>query len=90
DLSRNPVYTNLSNLTVYGGKGAIRLQSKERTTTGIHLFSSLRVSRYSECAISNNSIDMPYFRVESCIFYGDVSKTTIGVCVSGYSAGGYI
>ncbi|EFF3010919.1 TPA: hypothetical protein ACGR1M_004582 [Escherichia coli] len=73
DLSRNPVYTHLSNLTVHDGKRVIRLQSNERTT-GIHHFSSLRVSRYSEYSISNNSIDMPYFRVESCIFMGMILK----------------
>ncbi|WP_410955548.1 hypothetical protein [Raoultella planticola] len=90
DMDKNPVYTNLCNLTVHGGSGLVRFKSKDRATTGIHLFKNLRASRYRVCAISNNSIDMPYFRVDSCIFYGDISGSAIGVCVSGYSAGGYI
>ncbi|HFP9247342.1 TPA: hypothetical protein ACTXAM_000249 [Raoultella ornithinolytica] len=90
DMDKNPVYTYLCNLTVHGGSGLVRFKSKDRATTGIHLFKNLRASRYRVCAISNNSIDMPYFRVDSCIFYGDISGSAIGVCVSGYSAGGYI
>ncbi|EEU9338305.1 hypothetical protein IO983_000154 [Escherichia coli] len=33
---------------------------------------------------------MPYFRVSGSMFYGDPTKQTVGVCVSGYAAGGFI
>lgn len=90
DLTNNPIYSNLSDLTIHGGRGAVRMKSTARTTAGIHMFKNLRLSRFSECGIGNNSIDMPYFRVRDCIFYGDLESQPIGVCVSGLSAGGYI
>lgn len=90
DLDNNPVHTYLGNMTVHGGRGAVRMKSTSRATAGIHLFEHLRLSRFSECGIGNNSIDMPYFRVRDCIFYGDLESQPICVCVSGLSAGGYI
>lgn len=90
DLDNNPVHTYLGNMTIHGGRGAVRMKSTSRTTAGIHLFEHLRLSRFSECGIGNNSIDMPYFRVRDCIFYGDLESQPICVCVSGLSAGGYI
>lgn len=90
DLDNNPVHTELTDLTIHGGKGLVRYKSKNRAVGGLHLFDRLRVSRYTQCAISNNSIDMPYMRVRNSVFYGDISKPTIGVAISGLSAGGDI
>ncbi|HFD2797866.1 TPA: phage tail fiber protein [Klebsiella pneumoniae] len=90
DFDKNPVHAHLANLTIHGGLGAVRYKSKQRSTNSIHLFENLRLSRYKECGISNNAIDMPYFRVSGSMFYGDPTKQTVGVCVSGYSAGGFI
>ncbi|HHH9803696.1 TPA: hypothetical protein ACP4LK_001115 [Klebsiella quasipneumoniae] len=90
DFDKNPVHAHLANLTIHGGLGAVRYKSKQRSTNSIHLFENLRLSRYKECGISNNAIDMPYFRVSGSMFYGDPTKQTVGVCVSGYAAGGFI
>ncbi|WP_224225129.1 hypothetical protein [Raoultella planticola] len=90
DFDKNPVHAHLANLTIHGGLGAVRYKSKQRSTNSIHLFENLRLSRYKECGISNNAIDMPYFRVSGSMFYGDPSKQTVGICVSGYAAGGFI
>lgn len=90
DFDNNPVHAYLGNMSIHGGKGAVRYKSKERSTNSIHLFENLRLSRYKECGIGNNSIDMPYFRVKGCMLYGDPASQTIGICVSGYSAGGFI
>ncbi|HFR4614035.1 TPA: hypothetical protein ACHVT9_003575 [Klebsiella pneumoniae] len=90
DFDNNPVHSQLTDLTIHGGLGALRYKSKSRSASSLHEFRRLRLSRYKECAISNNSIDLPYFRVEACKFYGDPEKQTVGVCVSGYSAGGFI
>ncbi|WP_258963237.1 phage tail fiber domain-containing protein, partial [Klebsiella pneumoniae] len=90
DFDNNPVHSLLTDMTIHGGLGAVRFKSKSRSASSTHDFERLRLSRYKECGISNNSIDMPYFRVNKCIFYGATDKQTIGVCVSGYSAGGFI
>ncbi|HHL2018870.1 TPA: hypothetical protein ACQ29N_004011, partial [Klebsiella pneumoniae] len=90
DFDNNPVHSRLSDMTIHGGLGAVRYKSKARNASSTHDFERLRLSRYNECGISNNSVDMPYFRVNKCVFYGATDKQTIGVCVSGYSAGGSI
>ncbi|HFZ1100329.1 TPA: hypothetical protein ACIJTW_000176 [Raoultella ornithinolytica] len=90
DFDNNPVHSLLSDMTIHGGRGAARYKSKARNASSTHDFERLRLSRYNECGISNNSVDMPYFRVNKCVFYGATDKQTIGVCVSGYSAGGSI
>ncbi|HHC4016469.1 TPA: hypothetical protein ACN735_002503 [Klebsiella pneumoniae] len=90
DFDNNPVHSRLSDMTIHGGLGAARYKSKARNASSTHDFERLRLSRYNECGISNNSVDMPYFRVNKCVFYGATDKQTIGVCVSGYSAGGSI
>ncbi|HFF8748508.1 TPA: phage tail fiber protein [Klebsiella pneumoniae] len=90
DFDNNPVHSLLTDMTIHGGLGAVRYKSKARNASSTHDFERLRLSRYKECGISNNSIDMPYFRVNKCVFYGATDKQTIGVCVSGYSAGGFI
>ena len=90
DLENNPVQSYFGNLTVYGGLGALRYKSTASNPTGIHLLEHLRLSRYKECGISNNSIDFPYIRLDDIMFYGDTSYDTIGACISGLSAGGYV
>ncbi len=90
DFDNNPVYSHLSNMTIHGGKGAVRYKAKSRITGDFHVFKDLRLSRFSECGISNNSIDMPYFRVLNSRFYGKTSAQPIAVCVSGLSAGGFV
>lgn len=90
DFDNNPVHSLLSNMTIYGGLGAVRFKSKSRNVGGYHTFKDLRLSRYKESGISNNSIDMPYFKILHSIFYGDPTKPTIGVGISGLSAGGTI
>ncbi|HBQ4907786.1 TPA: hypothetical protein L7328_005203, partial [Klebsiella pneumoniae] len=90
DFDNNPVHSLLKDMTIHGGLGAVRYKSKDRSASSTHDFERLRLSRYNECGISNNSVDMPYFRVNKCVFYGATDKQTIGVCVSGYSAGGSI
>lgn len=88
DLDNNPVVSNLTDLTVYGGLGIIRYKSTARNASGKHYLARLRASRFKECAISTNSIDMPYFIVEDCTFYGSTSNQTIGVAITGLTAGG--
>lgn len=90
DLDNNPVRTYMGRLTVNGGLGAARLKSKARMVSADHFFEALVLSRFKECGISNNSVDMPYFRVDRCDFYGHPEFNAMGACVSGFSAGGFI
>lgn len=87
DLDNNPVFSNVSDLTFHGGLGALRMKSKSRNATSFHTFERLRMSRYKQCALSHNSIDMPYLKVRDSSFMGDPTQETIGLCISGLSAG---
>ncbi|EMO9023958.1 hypothetical protein ACX86X_004330 [Raoultella ornithinolytica] len=89
DSENNPVHSHLSDITFHGGRGAVRYRNTASNPTSTHNFERLRLSRYTECGISANSVDMPYFRLNGCQFYGDPEFDTIGACVSGLSAGGY-
>ncbi|MBS0838306.1 hypothetical protein KE273_04320 [Klebsiella sp. MC1F] len=89
DSENNPVHSHLSDITFHGGRGAVRYRATVSNPTSTHTFERLRLSRYNECGISANSVDMPYFRMNGCLFYGDPEFDTIGACVSGLSAGGY-
>ncbi|HFE3756520.1 TPA: hypothetical protein ACF3KJ_002986 [Klebsiella quasipneumoniae subsp. similipneumoniae] len=89
DSENNPVHSHLSDITFHGGRGAVRYRNTASNPTSTHNFERLRLSRYTECGISANSVDMPYFRLNGCQFYGDPEFDTIGACISGLSAGGY-
>ncbi|KDV95803.1 hypothetical protein [Raoultella ornithinolytica] len=89
DSENNPVHSHLSDITFHGGRGVVRYRNTASNPTSTHNFERLRLSRYTECGISANSVDMPYFRLNGCQFYGDPEFDTIGACVSGLSAGGY-
>lgn len=87
DLDNNPVFSYMSDITFHGGLGTVRMKSKSRNATSMHIFERLRMSRYKQCAFSNNSIDMPYVKIRDSVFMGDFSRETIGLCLSGLSAG---
>ncbi|KDX15320.1 hypothetical protein [Raoultella ornithinolytica] len=89
DSENNPVHSHLSDITFHRGRGAVRYRNTASNPTSTHNFERLRLSRYTECGISANSVDMPYFRLNGCQFYGDPEFDTIGACISGLSAGGY-
>lgn len=89
DSENNPVHSLLEELTFYGGLGALRYRNNASNPTSTHTFRNLRLSRYKECGLSANSIDMPYFRLEGVHFVGDPAYDTTGACVSGLSAGGH-
>ncbi|WP_407258443.1 hypothetical protein [Klebsiella quasipneumoniae] len=90
DSENNPVYSHMSDLTLHGGRGAVRYRNSASNPTSTHTFENMRLSGYSECGISANSIDMPYFRMEKVTFEGDPTEDATGACVSGLSAGGYV
>lgn len=68
-----------------GGKGVIKYVRTGTNVTGFHSFDECYFDAYTECAIGNNSQDMPHWMFRKCIFRGDnVSGNSIGIAIGGY------
>jgi len=77
-------------ITFLGGKGAFKFTTTSSNVSLLHSFSRCFFYNYTECAISNSSIDHPYLRVRDCIFYGAAGCSTMGVSWGGYIDQGVI
>ena len=64
-----------------GGYGTFRNSSTAIQVSTQHIVRNCTFSQYTKCAIGHNSVDMPHWRFENCIFRGD--ETTIGVALQG-------
>ena len=79
NYSRYLIGLQLKELTFLGGKGAVR-----HTYTGVNVQQKYIVENcifrdYTECAISTDSQDMPYWIIRNSFFTGANTTTSIGV-----------
>lgn len=80
----------LSGITVSGGAGAIRSRRRDANVAGIYMIKDCQFFNYTQCAISNNSTDMPYWQIENNVFRAANSQSTLGVALSGLTDGSAI
>lgn len=78
------INTYVKGINFQGGKGAIKYTNTSGNVTGEHIIEDCYFDGYTECAIGNNSTDMPYFKINRCMFLGDIAGGTIGVAIGGY------
>ena len=85
-LTANDIVINtcVKGIHFQGGKGAIKYTNTGTNVTGDHVFEDCYFDGYTECAVGNNSSDMPYFKFSRCMFLGDVAGGTIGIAIGGY------
>lgn len=76
--------TFVSGLIFQGGKGAVKYTNTGINVSGYHIFEDCSFDGYTECAVGNNSSDMPFFKFNRCLFMGDVAGGTIGIAIGGY------
>ena len=72
----------LSGLTFEGGKGVISHTYSGVNVAGQFLVQNCQFHDYTECAISTDSSDMPYWRIANCIFNAQNTVDTIGIALS--------
>lgn len=75
--------TRVEGVFFSGGAGAIRNRYTGSNVSGWHNVRDCRFQDYTQAAISHNSSDMPYWNVDSCIFWGANETSTVGVALSG-------
>lgn len=77
----------MGDFTILGGKGAFR-----QTYTGTNVIydfhvQNIRFKDYTECAIASDTSDMPYWRIQKCIFDAADAEDTIGIALMGFQDG---
>ncbi|GBG05966.1 hypothetical protein PAT3040_00454 [Paenibacillus agaridevorans] len=90
DLDNNPVGMKIQGIHFEGGKGALRLKNIAGNTVRIAHIEKCSFTNYSECAVSSNSQDYPYWKVRDNLFTGAIAANTIGLALTGYTAGSTI
>lgn len=78
---------HLEGVRVVGGKGVVRNRFAGTSVAENYIVRDCHFLDYSECAISHQSSDMPYWNVSGCIFFGREGTKTIGVALSGLTDG---
>ena len=74
---------DVHNVQVDGGHGAIRNRFMGWNVTGKHRVTGCRFRLFTKCAISHNSMDMPYWEIHGNEFRAATDVGTIGVALSG-------
>jgi len=75
----------LSGIRFNAGAGIVRNTHSSGNVTGQHVVSDCAFIGYTGCAVSTDSTDWPYWKIERNIFQG--SATSIGVALSGLTDG---
>ena len=75
--------TDVQGIRFIGGKGAIRNRFTGGNVAGQHRVSDCQFIDYTECAVSHNASDMPYWRIGGNEFRAKTDTGTIGVALSG-------
>ena len=75
--------TDVVGIRFIGGKGAIRNRYTGGNVAGMHTVRDCQFIDYTECAVSHNASDMPYWRITGCEFRAQTDTGTIGVALSG-------
>lgn len=74
---------DMRDLSVQNGKGAIKHTYTGADTIGLFVVDNCYFSNYTECAIADDSSDMPYWKLTHCQFWSADTLNTIGVAFSG-------
>lgn len=90
DMDYNPVGFDIQGIHFQGGKGAVRFKSISSNNVRFLRFENNVISNYTECGFQHNSQDFPYLKIKSNLFIAAKDEQTIGVAISGYSAGSTI
>ena len=75
--------TDVVGIRFIGGRGAIRNRYTGGNVAGMHTVRDCQFIDYTECAVSHNASDMPYWRISGCEFRAQTDTGTIGVALSG-------
>lgn len=70
-----------------GGKGAYQSRNTGVSVQGFRIFEDCKFDNYTECAVTGEEADSPYWKFVRCMFYGVVAGGTIGVAIGGYLDG---
>jgi hypothetical protein len=80
----------LADFQVRGGKGLFRHQRTADNVFGDMTFRRLVLRSYTGAAIEYNSQNMPYVKIQDCVFRGADTLTTMGIALSGIANGSVI
>ena len=75
--------TDVVGIRFIGGKGAIRNRYTGGNVAGMHTVRDCQFIDYTECAVSHNASDMPYWRITGGELRAKTDTGTIGVDLSG-------
>jgi hypothetical protein len=73
---------NISGINFYGGLGAYRSTYAGVNVAYFRCFENNFFENYTVCAIDQNSLDSPYWKITQNIFFAANSSSTIGVALS--------
>ena len=79
---------NCDGIVFVGGNGAVHFTNTGNSVGGIIRFTRCMFVNYAVAAITNESSDQPYLKVDNCVFYG--TSTSKGIAWGGDSAGATI
>lgn len=79
--------TFLKGIQTIGGAGMIHYESTAVNVRGQHVIEDFKCSNYTVCAISNESVDMPYFKITRGQLAGVAAGGTVGIALGGYIDG---
>lgn len=75
---------NVSDLSFYGGAGAIRNRYTGGSVAGHLNISDCFFDNYTGAAITNNAVDQPYWKISNCTFNGaNDTGSTMGIAITG-------
>ncbi len=74
---------DVRDFTVLNGKGAIKHTYTGTNVTEHFTVDNMRFKSYTECAIATDSSDMPYWKINRCMFDGINTIDPIGIALSG-------
>lgn len=84
DSALTPLSLHVTDLTFSGGLGAIRLSyTTPMTNVGSLLIARNNFENYSQAALTDNSLDNPYWHIYDNTFNGANSASTMGVTLAG-------
>lgn len=87
DSTQQWSHLSLSGLRFVGGAGCIRNSYTGSNVTQLHIVTDCEFLEYSECAISHESSDHPYWKIQRNVFRSSNYLTSMGVALSGLSDG---
>lgn len=90
DSNRLWAQIEVSGIEFEGGAGTLRNRYTSSNVTNFFKVTGCKFRLYTGAAISHNSPDMPYWKIEDSIFWGANSSTSIGIALNGLTDGNSI